>query len=106
MLLAKAAGIDPSTILEIIQASAFANNMFASKGQAMIERRFTPNFVVRNLLKDLTLAEEAAAATLTPMPFNGLTREIFLAAVQSGFGDEDYCAVVKVMERMTGQTLG
>jgi 3-hydroxyisobutyrate dehydrogenase-like beta-hydroxyacid dehydrogenase len=76
--------------------------MYSTKGKALLERNFRANFFVRHLLKDLTLAEEAARETTTPLPMNALTRELFVAAMQQGYGDEDYSAVVKVLEGLAG----
>lgn len=96
-------GVDPSLLLEVLGASAVASPMIASKGKTLVERNFQANFVVRNMHKDLRLIAEAAEENGTPLPFSALSRELFLAAVQQGYGDEDYSAVVKVLESLAGK---
>lgn len=105
MLFAAKSGVSPATLLDILLKSNLSAPMYATKGQALLERNFRANFFVRHLLKDLTLAEEAARETNTMLPLNALTRELFVAAMQMGYADEDYSAVVKVMERLAGAEL-
>ena len=57
------------------------------------------------MLKDLSLAADAGRETGTPLPLNGLSRELFIAAAQQGWGEEDYSAVIKVLEQMAGVEL-
>jgi len=105
MLFAAKGGVSPATLLDILLKSNLSAPMYATKGQALLERNFRANFFVRHLLKDLTLAEEAARETSTILPLNALTRELFVAAMQMGYADEDYSAVVKVMEQLAGTEL-
>jgi 3-hydroxyisobutyrate dehydrogenase-like beta-hydroxyacid dehydrogenase len=105
LLLAKKGGVRPELLLSIFQNSALNSPMVASKGKTLLERNFKANFVVKNMLKDLNLISEAGMETKTPLPLHALTRELFLAAVQAGFQDEDYSAVIKVLEQMSGTVL-
>lgn len=98
-------GVPPETLLDILGASAMGNAMFASKGKTVIDRNFAANFFVRHMLKDLTLASDAARTVDLPLPINGLTRELFVAAMQQGYADEDYSAVIQVLEGLGGVTL-
>ncbi|NSW80554.1 MAG: NAD(P)-dependent oxidoreductase [Chthonomonadetes bacterium] len=102
MLFAAKGGVSPATLLDILSKSNLGAPMYTTKGNAVLERNFQANFFVRHLLKDLSLAEDAARETSTMLPLNALTRELFVAAMQQGFADEDYSAVVKVMERLAG----
>lgn len=105
LLFAAKGGVSPSVLLDILSKSNLGAPMYSTKGKAVLERNFQANFFVRHLLKDLSLAEEAARETNTILPLNALTRELFVAAMQHGFSDEDYSAVVKVMERLAGVEL-
>ncbi len=106
LLFAAKGGVSPHTLLDILLKSNLSAPMYATKGQALLERNFRANFFVRHLLKDLTLAEEAARETSTILPLNAVTRELFVAAMQAGYADEDYSAVVKVLEQLAGIQLG
>lgn len=100
MIFAQKGGVSPELLLEVLGDSALGCPMYASKGKTLLERQFAANFVVRHMLKDLHLAGEAARETGTPLPLTGFAREYFAAAEANGFGDEDYSAVVKVLELM------
>ncbi|MER3474909.1 MAG: hypothetical protein C4335_13005 [Armatimonadota bacterium] len=102
LLFAAKGGVSPSTLLDILANSNLGAPMYATKGKAVLERNFQANFFVRHLLKDLSLAEDSARETNTMLPLNALTRELFVAAMQKGYADEDYSAVVKVMEQLAG----
>ena len=97
LALAEAGGVDMDTMLDIIAASNLASPMYASKGRQIADRNFKPNFVVRNMLKDLRLASDYANDKSVSLPSNAANRELFVMAVADGFGDEDYSAVVKTL---------
>jgi 3-hydroxyisobutyrate dehydrogenase-like beta-hydroxyacid dehydrogenase len=105
LLFAQAGGVLPETLLEILGSSALGCPMFASKGKTLLERNFRANFFVRHMEKDLTLALEASRAAGMPAPFLAMARELFLAAINQGWGDEDYSAVVKTLEQLAGASL-
>jgi len=105
LLFAQRCGVPPATLLEILGSSAMACDMYKSKGEKLLARDFAANFFVRHMLKDLTLASETAQQAELPMPLNALTREVFLAATQKGWGGEDYSAAVKVLEDLAGIAL-
>lgn len=97
LALAGAAGVPIDTMLDIIAASNLASPMYASKGATIAAGNFSPNFIVRNMLKDLRLASDYALDKAVPMPANAANRELFVRAVAEGLGDEDYSAVVKTI---------
>jgi 3-hydroxyisobutyrate dehydrogenase-like beta-hydroxyacid dehydrogenase len=106
LLFAGKFGVSGTTLLEIIDSSALACSTYRAKGKQIVDRNFTPNFIVKNLLKDLNLAMDSAARDSIPQPFASLAQQIFASAVAQGYGDEDYCATVKVLEGLAGATIG
>jgi len=97
LAMADAGGVDAHTMLDIIASSNLASPMYASKGKTIAEGNFKPNFIVRNMLKDLRLASDYAIDKTLSLPSNAANRELFIRAIADGFGDEDYSAVVKTM---------
>ena len=86
MLLATRAGVDPSKLLEVVQASGFRSPYFDFKGQALLRRDFETHFAIDLMHKDpglfLDSAERAprahpdcrcacASATRRPAPREG-----------------------------------
>jgi 3-hydroxyisobutyrate dehydrogenase-like beta-hydroxyacid dehydrogenase len=105
LLFAAKGGVEPALLLEILEASALGCPMYASKGKTLLERNFQANFFVRHLIKDLRLASQAGQETGTPLLSNALNLELLVAAAQQGWAEEDYSAVVKVLEQLAGREL-
>ncbi|WP_024119808.1 NAD(P)-binding domain-containing protein [Thermus thermophilus] len=69
----------------------------------LLERRFTPpGFALRLGLKDVRLIHQAADTTHTPMPLAHLLLDRMLEGVARGIGEEDWAAVLKVVEGSAG----
>jgi 3-hydroxyisobutyrate dehydrogenase-like beta-hydroxyacid dehydrogenase len=97
-------GISPDCILEVLEASALNAPMYQSKGRTMRDRDFRPNFYTRHMVKDVDLALDAARRVNVPLPVLSAIRELFVAALAHDLGEEDYSAVLKVLEKMAGMT--
>jgi 3-hydroxyisobutyrate dehydrogenase/2-hydroxy-3-oxopropionate reductase len=52
--------------------------------------------------KDIGLMLDSAAELQVPLPLTGLTRQMFQAAIAEGFGEEDICSTIKVLEGIAG----
>jgi len=95
-------GVDPHKLVDVLQNSALGCPMYASKSRQILERDWNANFVVDNLIKDLTLAEKAGRDADVPLPLAALVQQFFVAASVKGYGSEDYSAVCKVFEELAG----
>ncbi len=102
LILAKKFDIDPRIMLDVIDHSALASPMYRSKGKSIVEGNFAPNFVVSNLLKDLTLATDTANEMDLKLPFAELAKQIFAQAAEDGYANQDYSAVVKTLAEQAG----
>lgn len=101
-VLARKAGVPLETMLEVVTASGFASPYYNFKGQALAKRDFDQHFSIDLLVKDQNLMLAEAHAHRAAMPGLGAIREVFQAARGQGLGQEDICAVVKVLERAAG----
>jgi 3-hydroxyisobutyrate dehydrogenase len=95
VLLAERLGVDPRKFLEIIDGGAMGPPYAKLKGTNMIERRYEPNFSLKLARKDADLIAEAAA----DLPLAQLISERMAAAIERGFGDDDFSAVVEAGRR-------
>jgi 3-hydroxyisobutyrate dehydrogenase-like beta-hydroxyacid dehydrogenase len=102
LVVGRKAGLSIETMLEVIMASGFASPYYGFKGGAIARRDFEQHFSIDLLVKDQTLMLAEAGAQPTPLPGLGVVREVFQAARGQGLGQEDICAVVKVLERLAG----
>lgn len=61
-------GVDGSTFVEILTDTAYTGSAYAGYGRMIAQREYPPLFPVALGLKDLTLAEQAAAAFGVTLP--------------------------------------
>jgi 3-hydroxyisobutyrate dehydrogenase-like beta-hydroxyacid dehydrogenase len=104
-VLARKAGLSPSLVLEVLQASVARNPLIDGKLPLVLERRFEPHFALKWMYKDLTLMLESARGLEVPLPVTALVHELYGAAVAGGHGEEDFASVVTVMESLAGVEL-
>ena len=93
MLLAEKSGVAKKTFIEIVGASALAAPMFQRKGELIAAKDYKPTFYLRNLLKDLNLALDAAGTADVALPGGRTMRDVYDSAARGGFSELDYAAV-------------
>ncbi len=96
------AGVDPELMLDIVNNSAVRSGLVAFKAPFVFNRDFQTNFSVKWMHKDVGLALEAGKELGVPLPLTGVTQQMFQAAVSLGYGDDDFCSAIKVLEGMSG----
>jgi len=101
-VLARKAGLSPSVVLEVLQASVARNPMIEDKLPLVLERNFEPSFSLKWMHKDMTLMLESARRLEVPLPATALVHEMFGAGLAMGYGEEDFAAAVRVLEIMAG----
>jgi 3-hydroxyisobutyrate dehydrogenase-like beta-hydroxyacid dehydrogenase len=92
-------GVPPKAILEVLKESSLAAPTYQAKGNAMLRRDFSPRFMVTHMHKDVNLILDAASAADVPLPPVEAIRQLYSDAKSLGYGNEDYSAVIKVLER-------
>ncbi len=71
----------------------------------MREHDYTTLFKLDHMLKDVSLCLEEGEAAGAPFPFAALTREILAVAAGRGHGDDDFAALIEVIESEAGTRL-
>jgi len=89
-------------MLEILQSSLARSALTDFKAPFIFKGDFTPYFPLKLMHKDLELAAEAAYAQGVPMPVLGAVKEVYMAARAQGKGEQDYAAVITVLEELAG----
>jgi 3-hydroxyisobutyrate dehydrogenase/2-hydroxy-3-oxopropionate reductase len=102
MVLATKAGVDPELMLEILNNSAAKSGLVSFKAPFVFRRDFSTNFSTRWMHKDTGLVLDTGAELGVPLPLTGLTRQLFQTAISEGYGEEDMCSTIKVLERISG----
>jgi putative dehydrogenase len=102
MALGTKAGIDPSTLFEVISNSAGNSWMFTNRVPHMLEGDYSPRSAVEIFVKDLGLVLDTGHEIRLPLPLAASAHQLFLAAAGAGWGGLDDAAVVKVFETLGG----
>lgn len=101
-VLAKKAGVDPELLLDVVNNSAARSGMVSAKAPLVFARNFSTNFSVKWLEKDLSLMLESAAELNVPAPMTALAQQLLRAAIAKGYGEDDMCGSIRVLEDITG----
>jgi 3-hydroxyisobutyrate dehydrogenase len=100
--LVRKAGIDPSIFIEILNSTYFKTGLSEKKGPKMVKSDFSPTFHLKNMLKDLELATSTAQGTGITIPQTALAQQIFRAANNMGFSDQDYTSICAFLAKING----
>lgn len=102
LVLSTKAGVDPELMLQILENSAAKSGLIAFKAPFVFRRDFSTNFSVKWMHKDIGLMLDSANELDVPTPLTSLTQQMFRAAIAKGYGEEDICSTIKVLEEIVG----
>jgi 3-hydroxyisobutyrate dehydrogenase/2-hydroxy-3-oxopropionate reductase len=102
MVLAVKAGVDPELMLDILNNSAARSTFISVKAPMIFKRDFSTNFSVKWLEKDMQLMLDSAAELNVPAPVTSLSTQMLRAAIAKGYGEDDICGSIRVLEDLTG----
>ncbi|MEW5889682.1 MAG: 2-hydroxy-3-oxopropionate reductase [Pseudomonadota bacterium] len=101
--LAKKSGVDPAKVREALMGGFAYSRVLENHGQRMLDRNFKPGFKAWMHQKDLRIVLQSAYELGLCLPATAATAQMFNAMVGSGLGEEDSIAVLKLLERLSGQ---
>lgn len=102
LVLSTKGGVDPALMLDILNNSAARSGLIAAKAPAVFKRDFSTNFSVKWLSKDIRLAVDLASELGVPVPLTSLTQQLYQSAMAKGYGEEDICGSIRVLEELAG----
>lgn len=103
---ARALGLDPRFVFEVIRHGAANSFMLEDRGERMLERAFTPvKSALDIFVKDLELVREAAEERGFEAPLASAAHRVYLEGSSKGFGREDDSGIVRVFEGGIGPTV-
>ena len=85
-------------MLEILDNSAAKSGLISFKAPFVLARNFETNFSTKWLHKDVGLALKSGESLDVPLPVTSLTQQMLRAAIARGWGDEDFCSSIRVLE--------
>jgi 3-hydroxyisobutyrate dehydrogenase len=99
MALVSASGLDREKSIAVLSGSALASPLIKRMLASIADDDFTPNFPLTLMSKDIQYAIEEAANCGSSLQTAVPALEIFKQAVEKGFGDQDFSAVVKSLRK-------
>ena len=102
LALGRKGGLEWGTMLDGLSASTVGSPWVKAKARLLKTRDFTPTFTPAQLSKDLDLMLDAGDALGIPLQITSTTRQMMKATNADGYAGEDFIAVVKMLERLSG----
>ena len=102
LVLARKAGLDLSTVMEVVKVADFRSPLLVSNGQNILKRDFSTSFALKLMLKDAGLIDKFAGSLQSPIPGLRVVENHLQAAVALGFEKENASAVIKALEKEAG----
>jgi 3-hydroxyisobutyrate dehydrogenase-like beta-hydroxyacid dehydrogenase len=102
LVLAQKAGLDLSTVMEVVKVADFRSPLLVSNGQNILKRNFSSSFALKLMLKDAGLIEKFGQRLGAPIPALRVVQKNLASAVDLGFGNENASALIKALEKEAG----
>ena len=94
------AGLNLTTLYEIIKASSGNSNSLAKAPRNLIPRNFEPGFKVELMNKDLETFNTIAKELHVPVSFANVAQRYQQAALAAGLGEQDTSVIYTLIERL------
>jgi len=102
LVLARKAGLDLTTVMEVVKVADFRSPLLVSNGQNILKRDFSTSFALKLMLKDAGLIDKFAGNLQSPIPGLRVVENHLKSAVALGFEKENASAVIKALEKEAG----
>ena len=100
------AGADPEAMSRVIGVSSGNSTLFQARtDDFLLEDRFAPGFMLDLMKKDLGIGVDLGKAMDIPLPIAAAAYQMYAAASTLGHGSDDFSAVSKAIEKLTGISL-
>jgi 2-hydroxy-3-oxopropionate reductase len=103
LCLAKACGVDPAKVREVMMGGVASSRVLDLFGKRMVERRFENGIDTRLYYKDLDIALNLAHELGLAVPAAALTMQNVNALIGRGEGRNDLSALINVVEAMSAR---
>lgn len=98
IVLAEGAGLDAAQVPSALAGGLADSNLMQRFYPRMMKREFAPQGYVRQLLKDLEMVHEFAAATKSPTPMTAQALSLFRMIAHLGHTELDSTALIKLYD--------
>ena len=98
--MAKANGLDPQKMLEVVSAGAGGSWQISNLGPEILKGNFEPGFMIDYLLKDLNIVQQAARENKLPLTTLAHAEHLYRAASANGHGRNGTQAISKIIAQL------
>jgi 3-hydroxyisobutyrate dehydrogenase-like beta-hydroxyacid dehydrogenase len=105
LLVGKQTGVDLDALEQVMNAGSGGSKMLELKAGPMREHDFTTLFKLEHMLKDVRLALDAAREAGAEFPQAAEVERILAEADANGLGDQDFAALLTVLEARSNTKL-
>lgn len=92
------AGVDVPTFMEVVLAGPLASDFYRMKAQKFLKRDFSAQAALARVAETFDYIADTAEATGAAVPVAAVNGELYRRSIAIGLGNEDICAVIKVLE--------
>ncbi len=104
LVLARRGGLDPRRVLGVLAGGLAGSRVLEVKGDKLLAHDFRRGGAAAFQHKDLGLALAAGRDAGVALPLTALVDQLYGAACWNGFGEDDHSVVLRVLERLAGET--
>ncbi len=105
LLVGSRAELDLDALVEVLGAGSANSTMLGLKSGPMRAHDYSTLFKLEQMLKDVNLCLDETDARGVPFPAAAFAREVLVAAMGRGHADDDFAALIEVLEGMAGTRL-
>jgi 3-hydroxyisobutyrate dehydrogenase len=105
LLVGARAGVDVDALVEVMRSGSGASAMLELKAGPMRRHDYTTLFKLEHMLKDVRLCLDEGQDVGAPFPSAAFAREILSAAMGRGHAQDDFAALIEVLEGTAGTRL-
>jgi 3-hydroxyisobutyrate dehydrogenase-like beta-hydroxyacid dehydrogenase len=106
LIVAQRTGVDLDALVQVMSKGSGGSAMLDLKSAAMREHDYTTLFKLEHMLKDVRLCLDEGQAAAVPFAAAARARDVLVAAMARGHGDDDFAALVEALEAFAATRLG
>jgi 3-hydroxyisobutyrate dehydrogenase-like beta-hydroxyacid dehydrogenase len=98
LIVGQRTGVDLNALVEVMAKGSGGSAMLDLKAGPMREHDYTTLFKLDHMLKDVRLCLEEGQAAAVPFAAAARARDVLVAALARGHGDDDFAALIEALE--------
>jgi 3-hydroxyisobutyrate dehydrogenase-like beta-hydroxyacid dehydrogenase len=106
LIVGQRTGVDLDALVEIMAKGSGGSAMLDLKAGPMRAHDYTTLFKLEHMLKDVRLCLEEGQAAAVPFAAAARARDVLVAALARGHGDDDFAALIEALEGFADAKIG